>query len=93
MTQQTRLAIQSMAQTIHLQTLGLEGIPDSSINLTSPDGKWMLKVPRKAFEGITLSPGEMAVVSLTLTRVAVEPVPEPLGDFGGGKLILPGKSH
>lgn len=93
MTQQTRTLIQSQASCIQLTVVGLDGLPGPDYNLGTADGKWLMKVPRDCFPGVQLSPGEGVLVSLTLTRVAIEPIPEPLVDLGAKGLIIPGRAN
>lgn len=88
---QTRLAVSANACVVQLQAHGLAALPGPILNLASPGGEWKLSIPRSAFPNITEAPGDQLIVSITIMRPTVEPIPEPLMDLSGPGLILPGR--
>lgn len=86
---ETRLTLQSHPCTAALQVQGLPGISDpATIHLRSNNGRWDIRLPADQFTGVSASPGEVLVASITLFRAAVEPVPEPFTNLNP-PLILP----
>lgn len=81
MPEQTRLNVQSRAFAVQLAapTDDLVGVKRPTTKLISPDGKWFIQVPSELFP--EFAPGEGAIVSLTLTRIAVEPIIDLTGGF------------
>ncbi len=80
MTPQTKLSVQTAAGVVQLQVQGLLNVTPNHILASSPDGKWTVRVPKDAdgpFSGLSCNPGEALLVSITLTRIAVEEVIEP----------------
>ena len=90
---QTRLTVGSMAQTIQLTVRDpIVGTVSPFIHMESPDGAWKIKVPRKDFSNMMTPNGDNILVSLTLTRIAVEEEPD-LPGLGNHKIILPERGH
>lgn len=89
----TRLTVSAHSMIVQLLTGGLDGLPGKSLELSSPDGSWSIRVPRAAFPNLTPAPGEPVVVNLALLLPRVEPIPEPLVDLRSPGLILPGKAN
>lgn len=78
MSQQTKLSINAAAQCVQLQVgETIVGLASPHYRLSSPDGQWELKLPRSAFQGMPANPGEALIVTIGLTRVAVELVEDP----------------
>ncbi len=80
---ETRLNISATPVTLQMTVLPpqVENLQSPDINLMSSDGKYMMKLPRSDFPNINPATGEPLVVSLTLFRAVVEPVPEKLVDL------------
>lgn len=75
----------AIARTTQLLVQGLHGVTSGKLTLTSPDGRWLIAVPREAFN-LAVEPGEPLTVSLTLMHARIVPA-EP----ESSSLILPSK--
>lgn len=63
----------AIARTTQLLVQGLHGVQGDKLTLTSPDGRWLIAVPRDAFP-LEVEPGEPLTVSLTLVHNRIMPV-------------------
>lgn len=75
----------AIARTTQLLVQGLHGVVSDKLTLTSPDGRWLIAVPRDAF-ALEVEPGEPLTVSLTLVHNRIVPAEE-----APSTLILPSK--
>lgn len=76
MTPQTRLNQSAAACIVQLQGAeGLIGVRSERLSLVSADGAWAISAPASAFNGVTVSPSEPAIVTISLVVTRVEPVP------------------
>ena len=73
------------ARTTQLLVQGLHGVTSDKLTLTSPDGKWLIAVPRDQFP-LEVEPGEPLTVSLTLMHARIIPADAP-----PPTILIPGK--
>jgi len=86
-----RTLVRMGTHALQLQVAGLEGIPSPDLILTSPDGKWSLKVPRSVYHNMDFPPGTPICINLALFHATVDVPPEPLAGLDKPQLILPPK--
>lgn len=75
----------AIARTIQLTVQGLHGVTADKLTLTSPDGRWLIAVPRDQFP-LEVEPGEPLTVSLTLLHARIIPADAP-----SPTILIPGK--
>lgn len=79
MTPQTRLRQNAAACSVPLTGVDrLMGVDHEDIRLASPNGEWSLTLPRSAFDGLAIGPGESVIVTIGLCVTRVEAV-QPQG--------------
>jgi len=69
-----KLNVSHHAEAMNLRAEGLVG--GRVISLNSPDGQVRLQVPLSAFP--FLSPGDPVIITLGVTKIAVEDIPDEL---------------